>query len=99
MNAANKRFDRIAGGELRRLRTSAAEYLTAEGGFKACQTAVLVHGGYGYAREYHIERYLREMMIPPHRPRLSAIDALLYRREGLGTVEIVWSKHARKAGR
>jgi len=43
---------------------NAAKYLAAEAGFKACQTAVLVHGGYGYAREYHVERYLREMMIP-----------------------------------
>jgi len=43
---------------------NAAKYLAAEAGFKACQTAVLVHGGYGYAREYHVERYLREIMIP-----------------------------------
>jgi acyl-CoA dehydrogenase len=43
---------------------NAAKYLAAEAGFKACQTAVLVHWGYGYAREYHVERYLREMMIP-----------------------------------
>jgi acyl-CoA dehydrogenase len=41
-----------------------AKYLAAEAGFKACQTAVMTHGGYGYAREYHVERYLRESMIP-----------------------------------
>jgi acyl-CoA dehydrogenase len=43
---------------------NAAKYLAAEAGFKACQTAVMTHGGMGYAREYHVERYLREMMIP-----------------------------------
>ena len=25
--------------------------------------AVLTHGGFGYAREYHVERLLREVMI------------------------------------
>ena len=42
---------------------NAAKYLGAEAGFKACQTAVMTHGGYGYAREFHVERYLRESMI------------------------------------
>ena len=31
--------------------------------FKACETAVLTHGGMGYAKEFHVERYLREVMI------------------------------------
>ncbi len=43
---------------------NAAKYLGAEAGHKACETAVMTHGGYGYAREYHVERYLRESMIP-----------------------------------
>ena len=43
---------------------NAAKYLAAEAGFKACQTAIMTHGGYGYAKEYHVERYLREIMIP-----------------------------------
>ena len=42
---------------------NAAKYLAAEAGFKACQTAIATHGGYGYAKEYHVERYLREIMI------------------------------------
>jgi acyl-CoA dehydrogenase len=42
---------------------NAAKYLGAEAGFKACQTAVMTHGGYGYAREFHVERYLRESVI------------------------------------
>ena len=43
---------------------NAAKYLAGEAGFNACQQAVMTHGGYGYAKEYHVERYLREVMIP-----------------------------------
>ena len=41
-----------------------AKYLAAEAGFEACQTAVMSMGGMGYAQEYHVERYLREVLIP-----------------------------------
>jgi acyl-CoA dehydrogenase len=44
--------------------SNAAKYLAAEAGLKACQNAVMTHGGFGYAREYHVERYLREVLIP-----------------------------------
>jgi acyl-CoA dehydrogenase len=43
---------------------NAAKYLGAEAGFRACETAVLTHGGMGYAKEFHVERYFREAMIP-----------------------------------
>jgi acyl-CoA dehydrogenase len=43
--------------------TNAAKYLAGEAAFEACDAAVLTHGGMGYAREYHVERYLRECMI------------------------------------
>jgi acyl-CoA dehydrogenase len=42
---------------------NAAKYLAAEAAFRACEEAILTHGGYGYAREYHVERYLREAQI------------------------------------
>jgi acyl-CoA dehydrogenase len=42
----------------------AGKYLAGKAGFNACQQAVMVHGGFGYAKEYHVERYLREVMIP-----------------------------------
>jgi acyl-CoA dehydrogenase len=37
-----------------------AKFLAAEAGFEAADAAVQVHGGFGYAREYHVERYWRE---------------------------------------
>ena len=43
---------------------NAAKYLAGEAGFDACQQAVMTHGGFGYAKEYHVERYLRESLIP-----------------------------------
>jgi acyl-CoA dehydrogenase len=43
---------------------NAAKYLAAEAGFHACEQAVMTHGGFGYAREFHVERYLRESLIP-----------------------------------
>jgi acyl-CoA dehydrogenase len=42
---------------------NAGKYLGAEAAFKACEAAVLSHGGMGYAKEFHVERYLREAMI------------------------------------
>jgi len=42
---------------------NAAKYLAGEASFDACQQAVMTHGGFGYAKEYHVERYLRESLI------------------------------------
>ncbi len=52
---------------------NAAKYLAAEAAHQACQTAVLTLGGMGYAREYHVERYLRESYIP----RIAPVSAQL----------------------
>jgi acyl-CoA dehydrogenase len=43
---------------------NAAKYFAAEACFRACETAILTHGGMGYAKEYHVERYLREAWVP-----------------------------------
>ncbi|WP_374452975.1 acyl-CoA dehydrogenase family protein [Phenylobacterium sp.] len=42
---------------------NAAKYLGGEAGFHACESAVLAHGGMGYAKEFDVERYFREAMI------------------------------------
>ncbi|MGD9602970.1 MAG: acyl-CoA dehydrogenase family protein [Gammaproteobacteria bacterium] len=57
---AADRFDRDeeCGAE-----ANAAKYLAAEAAFATCTHAVMTHGGMGYAKEYHVERYLREVMI------------------------------------
>jgi acyl-CoA dehydrogenase len=43
---------------------NAAKYLAGEAAFAACETAVMTHGGMGYSKEFQVERYLREVMIP-----------------------------------
>ena len=45
------------------LEANAAKYLAAEAAFHACETAVMTHGGMGYAREFHVERLFREVLI------------------------------------
>ena len=42
---------------------NAAKYLAARAAYKACEQAVLTHGGLGYSKEYHVERLLREVMV------------------------------------
>ncbi|MDP3138315.1 MAG: acyl-CoA dehydrogenase family protein [Burkholderiaceae bacterium] len=55
------KYDR---GEASGQDANAAKYLAAEAGFAACERAVLSHGGFGYAKEYHVERLFRESMLP-----------------------------------
>jgi acyl-CoA dehydrogenase len=52
---------------------NAAKYFAAEAGHRACETAVLTHGGMGYAREFHVERYFREIQIA----RIAPVSAQL----------------------
>ena len=42
---------------------NAAKFLGARAGYDACFQSVLTHGGMGYAKEYHVERLLREVTI------------------------------------
>ena len=51
-------------GEACGAEANAAKYLGGEACFRACEQALLTHGGMGYAKEYHIERFFREAMIP-----------------------------------
>lgn len=43
---------------------NSVKYLAGETAYTACERAVMAHGGMGYAKEYHVERYLREVFIP-----------------------------------
>ena len=55
-------------GEECGVEANAGKYLAAEAGFEACSTAMLTLGGMGYAQEYHVERYLREVLVPRTAP-------------------------------
>ena len=43
---------------------NSAKYLSAEAAYKACERALMTHGGMGYARDFHVERLWREVWIP-----------------------------------
>ena len=68
---------------------NAAKYLAAEAGFHACEQAVMTHGGFGYAKEYHVERYLARIADPAHRSDQPAAHSQLHRREGARPAEVV----------
>jgi len=54
---ASWRLDRrLPAGEA----ANTAKYLAADAAFLAADRAVQTHGGFGYASEYHVERYFRE---------------------------------------
>jgi acyl-CoA dehydrogenase len=42
---------------------NAAKLLSAEAGFEACDAALQTHGGYGYAKEFYVERLWREVRL------------------------------------
>ncbi len=68
---------------------NAAKYLAAEAGFQACEQAIMTHGGFGYAKEYHVERYLREVMIPRIAPISPQLILSFIAGKGAGLAEIV----------
>ena len=43
---------------------NSAKFLGARAGHDAAWQAIATYGGFGYAKEYHVERYLRESLIP-----------------------------------
>ncbi|WP_226635409.1 acyl-CoA dehydrogenase family protein [Novosphingobium profundi] len=52
------------GGKSCGAEANSAKFLAADAAFEACDQAVRTHGGMGYSKEYHVERYLREVMLP-----------------------------------
>jgi acyl-CoA dehydrogenase len=42
---------------------NSAKFLGARAGYQAALQAVMTHGGMGYAKEYHVERLLREVLL------------------------------------
>ena len=60
MRLAADRYDR---GEPCGAEANTAKYLAAEASYRSADQAVQTHGGFGYATEYHVERYWREARI------------------------------------
>ena len=60
------------------IQAAAAKYLGAEAGFEACDRAMSTHGGYAYAKEYHVERLWREARLLRNAPLLAGDGAQLH---------------------
>ena len=57
---AARRHDR---GEPCGVEANAAKLLGGRAGYRACERAVATHGGFGYAAEFDVERFMREIWI------------------------------------
>ena len=77
------------GGEACGAEANTAKYLAGEAGYRACETAVMTHGGMGYAKEFHVERYLRESLIPRIAPVSPELDPVLRRRARARLAEVL----------
>jgi alkylation response protein AidB-like acyl-CoA dehydrogenase len=63
---------------------SMAKYFAAETAMKVTTEAIQVHGGYGYTREYHVERFFRDAKITQLYEGTSQIQKLIIARDVLG---------------
>jgi glutaryl-CoA dehydrogenase (non-decarboxylating) len=64
--------------------TSLAKYHATESAFRAAQSALRIHGAYGYSAEYGIERYLRNAAAPIIYEGTSQIHKMLQAEHALG---------------
>jgi alkylation response protein AidB-like acyl-CoA dehydrogenase len=58
-----------------------AKLFASESATRACNQSLQIHGGYGYMREYHIERYLRDAKLMEIGEGTSEIQRLVIARE------------------
>ncbi|RSK26263.1 acyl-CoA dehydrogenase [Bacillus sp. HMF5848] len=58
-----------------------AKLYASEAGFRACNQAIQIHGGYGYMREYEVERHLRDIKLMEIGEGTSEIQRLVIARQ------------------
>lgn len=68
-------------GEKHTLESAVAKYYAAEMAMKTAIEAVQVHGGYGYVKEYHVERLMRDAKITQIYEGTSEIQQLVIAKE------------------
>jgi alkylation response protein AidB-like acyl-CoA dehydrogenase len=70
-------------GERSTRESSVAKYYASHAAVRACDSAVQIHGGYGYLREFPVERYLRDVKLAEIGEGTSEIQKLVIAREVL----------------
>jgi alkylation response protein AidB-like acyl-CoA dehydrogenase len=87
LDAARLLVWRAATMQDRGLRTtresSVAKYYASQAAVKTCDAAVQIHGGYGYLREFPVERYLRDVKLAEIGEGTTEIQKLVIAREVL----------------
>ena len=64
--------------------SSVAKYFAARAAVRACNAAVQIHGGYGYTREFDVERYLRDAKLAEIGEGTNEVQKMVIARELLG---------------
>jgi alkylation response protein AidB-like acyl-CoA dehydrogenase len=65
--------------------SSIAKYYAARATVRACNAAVQIHGGYGYTREFAVERYLRDAKLAEIGEGTNEVQKMVIARELLRT--------------
>ena len=88
LDAARLLVWRAAGMQDQHLKTtkqsSVAKYYAARATMRACSNAIQIHGGYGYSREFEVERYLRDAKLGEIGEGTNEVQKLVIARELLG---------------
>jgi alkylation response protein AidB-like acyl-CoA dehydrogenase len=71
------------GGKRTTRESSEAKLYASQAAVRACDAAVQIHGGYGYARDFPVERYLRDVKLAEIGEGTSEIQKLVIAREVL----------------
>jgi alkylation response protein AidB-like acyl-CoA dehydrogenase len=67
-----------------KLESSMAKWFSAEAALRACDTAISVHGGYGYLSDFPVERYYRDVKMYHIAEGTANIQRIVMAREILG---------------
>jgi alkylation response protein AidB-like acyl-CoA dehydrogenase len=67
--------------------SSIAKYYASRAAVRACNAAVQIHGGYGYTREFPVERYLRDVKLAEIGEGTNEVQKMVIARELLKEIE------------
>ncbi len=76
------------------LHASTAKLFASEAAERICHRAIQIHGGYGYTREFPVERYYRDVRLTEIGEGTSEIQRILIARDLLRTVDPAFTPHS-----